>query len=600
MSKTKSSTDSEVGDPPLRPPSPRIPPAVAGIQYNFCKNPACVNYGVEPKIKAKKTDHDFYTLFGGGKHFPLLKCKSCGEVPPLKSNAGIVEELARISTYLKPTPTPSCPNLLCENHGIPLGTKQTYWSYGKNRGGSKRYQCGKCHTTFSIPAPARFQRKTHYNQTIFKMLVNKVPFARIVSMLDITWEVFYQRLDFIHRQCLAFVANRERNLKDLTIRRLYLASDKQDYVVNWSERKDKRNVVLSAVASADNASGYVFGIHSNFDPFSDRDAVEADAKRIGDHLLSPPLRKYARFWLECDYLASAKSKLGKTIRIGTSLDSAISATYATTGERLDVEDFDEKTTTQKLPDYGLQVHAEYTLIAHFYFLKKMLGNVEKWRFFLDQESGIRSACLSAFQPEIAARTAEAFYVHITKDLTVDQKRQLTAEAKSIFQGIKARNLSLSDSEVKVLMLIDEIAKIRQFGQWKDRWVRHPLPSMSEPEKAMCWLTEHDQFDDNHVAWLYGKASLHAVDAFFQKVRRRISLLERPIHSSANAGRVWNGYAAYNPATVQKLLDIFRVVHNFIDTRQTKKENTKAITTPATRLGLAQAPLNYGDVIYFSI
>jgi len=42
-----------------------------------------------------------------------------------------------------------------------------------------------------------------------------------------------------------------------------------------------------------------------------------------------------------------------------------------------------------------------------------------------------------------------------------------------------------------------------------------------------------------------------------------------------------------------------VVHNFIDKRQTKKGGIKTITTPATRLGLAQAPLTYGDVIYFS-
>lgn len=429
------------------------------------------------------------------------------------------------------------------------------------------------------------------------MLVNKVPFARIVSMLGISWEVFYHRLDFIHRQCLAFAADRERKLKGLPIRRLYLATDRQDYV-NWAGRRDKRNIVLSAVASADNSSGYVFGAHSNFDPSSDRDAVEADAGRIGDHLSPSPLRKYARFWLERDYLASANKMSGKEGRIGATLDSAISATYATAGEGLDVEVFDEKTATQKLPDYGLQVHAEYTLVAHFYFLRKMLGNVEGWRFFLDQEPGIRSACLSAFQPEIAARTAEAFYVRITKDLTVDRKRELTARSRAVFKGINLQNPSLSDGGVRLLMLKGEIANIRQFGQWKDRWARHPLPTMSEPEKAVCWLTEHDQFDENHLAWLYNKASLHAVDAFFQKVRCRVSLLERPLHSSANAGRVWNGYAAYNPATVQKLLDIFRVVHNFIDKRQTKQGGIKTVTTPATRLGLAQAPLTYSDVIYF--
>ena len=339
------------------------------------------------------------------------------------------------------------------------------------------------------------------------------------------------------------------------------------------------------------------GVPSNFDPFPDRDAVEADASRTGDCLLPSPLRKYARFWLNCDYLASANRMQGKEARIGTTLDSAISAAYATAGERLDVDVFDDKTTPQKVPDYGLQVHAECTLVAHFYFLKKMLGNVEGWRCFRDQESGIRSACLSAFQPEIAARTAEAFYVRITQALTVDRKRQLTAPSKGVFEGIKAPNLSLPEGGVRLLMLKGEIARIRQFGPWRDRWARHPLPTMSEPEKAVCWLTEHDQFDEDHVAWLYNKASLHAVDAFFQKVRRRISLLERPLPSSANRARVWNGYAAYHPATVQKMLDIFRVVHTFIDKRQTKQGGVKTITTPATRLGLAPAPLPYGDVIY---
>lgn len=214
-----------------------------------------MNYGIDPKLKTKRTDHDFYTLSDGGKGFPLLKCKSCGERPPLKSNAGLVEELARIGSYLEPMPTPSCRNPLCENHGMPLGTKRAYQSYGKNRGGSKRYRCGRCRATVSIPTPTRYQHDTRHHQAIFKRLVNKVPFARIVSMLDISWEVFYHRLDFIHRQCLAFAADRERNLKGLPIRRLYLATDRQDYPVNWTARKDPRNGVLSAVASADHSSG---------------------------------------------------------------------------------------------------------------------------------------------------------------------------------------------------------------------------------------------------------------------------------------------------------------------------------------------------------
>lgn len=95
--------------------------------------------------------------------------------------------------------------------------------------------------------------------------------------------------------------------------------------------------------------------------------------------------------------------------------------------------------------------------------------------------------------------------------------------------------------------------------------------MSEPDKTVCWLTEHNGLNDDNVAWLYNRASLHAVDVFFEKVRRSLSPLERSIKSFANAGRVWSGYAPYDPAMVGKLLDIFRVAHNFIDVQHERKK-----------------------------
>ncbi|MDZ4313756.1 MAG: hypothetical protein U0989_03135, partial [Azonexus sp.] len=140
----------------------------------------------------------------------------------------------------------------------------------------------------------------------------------------------------------------------------------------------------------------------------------------------------------------------------------------------------------------------------------------------------------------------------------------------------------------------EIQAKVEIGEWKDKWIKHPFPTMSEPNKAMCWLTEYDsdEMDLTHKAWLYNKASMHGVDSFFQKVRRRIAMLERPIES-ASTGRTYNGYGAYNPSMIVKLLEIFRVVHNYIDT---KKENG-VVTTPAMRLGLANAPLTYKAVLY---
>ena len=181
---------------------------------------------------------------------------------------------------------------------------------------------------------------------------------------------------------------------------------------------------------------------------------------------------------------------------------------------------------------------------------------------MDQESGIRSAFLSAFHSEVTAHEAEGFYVRIAKDLSVDEKRALVHDAKCELQVFQAQHLSFTDREAKLELLKQWIADMSEIGQWKDRWVRHPVPTLSEPEKSMCWLTSHGDFDADHAAWLYNKASLHAVDALFEKVRRRIAMLERPVRSASNGGRIWSGYAAYNPGRVLKMLEIFRVVHNF--------------------------------------
>lgn len=142
------------------------------------------------------------------------------------------------------------------------------------------------------------------------------------------------------------------------------------------------------------------------------------------------------------------------------------------------------------------------------------------------------------------------------------------------------------------MIKREIAAQRNVGTFGDAWVRMPLPTMAEPEKAVCWLTAH-------VAWLHNKASLHAVDTFFMKTRRSIQMCERPFTSSSNAGRKWSQYQAYDPAVLKKLLEIFRVQHDFVDLPSHKKGVPKSDRkTPAMRLGLADAPLDYRDILYF--
>lgn len=583
----------------------RIPEAINAIQVNFCKNPRCPNFGIpastekQPRGRdADKRGRDAYKMCGtsGDRRHrsPGLICKYCKECPTIKSNTAIYEEFQRMSLYLTGTSV-TCPNTQCANHKVDVKAgKPHYQSFGKTKSGSQRYRCKLCRTTLATGAPTIRQRKPHKNIQVFRLLVNKMPLKRICEVADISMSTVYDKINFIHRQCMAFAASRERNLLEgLPLKRLYIGVDRQDYLINWTQAEDKRNVVMNAVGSADNTTSYVFGIHLNFDPSLDCVAIEHDAIESGDYQKRHPFRKYARLWLQEDYGDSVGNGYNNTFRFpGESLEGGIESAYDEAIARDDVEVAEALDETIRLPSKGMQVHSEYTLYGHFFLLKKLLGGVEKVRFFLDQESGIRAACFSAFTEEIKQGECDAFYVRINKDLTVNERKRALAENRKQWNTLKKSYPELSDSTLKLMIIKERMKQVKKFGKWRDRWIKHPFPNMSEPEKAVCYLTETDKYDEDHMAWLYNKASLHAIDRFFMQARRRISLLERPISTPSSAGRKWYGYSPYNPEIVSKVLDIFRVFYNFVEVGKDKE-------TPAMRLGLAKGKVDMEDIIYFS-
>jgi hypothetical protein len=87
------------------------------------------------------------------------------------------------------------------------------------------------------------------------------------------------------------------------------------------------------------------------------------------------------------------------------------------------------------------------------------------------------------------------------------------------------------------------------------------------------LTQIDGHGDEDLTrrgFIHMRASLHGIDRFFMKCRRMVMMLERPIPSAANAGRLWHGYTAYYPRVLQKLLDIYRIYYNYYDDGRTRR------------------------------
>jgi transposase-like protein len=587
----------------------RVPPKVRGIQVNACRNPLCKHFGVHPSESLEdagsgRPSPDGYIVSLKGYKESLL-CKTCNTEVKLKSNEAVSEELDRISSFLERAAGLSCPNTACANHSVPVREslskrgkdkpEPAYRPYGKLADGRPRYRCTKCGKIFSEPKRnGHRQNIPHVNRTIFMCLVNKVPLARICEIAGVTFPVLYHRIDFIHEQCLRFMAHKEKKLiESKPIRRAYISTDLMEICVNWLRKDIKLNVIISAICSVENESNYVLGIHTNYDPSLVWGDVEIEIERLKQVYTPAPFRKYARAWTTKDFensLHGKKRRSGRAEKESVrNIESLLELQYQDEENREDPEvadPFEEWI----FPRPGMLIHVEYTTFAHFLHLRNLLRGATKVRFFLDHESMLKAGAIHAFQDEILKGNCDVFFVSIVKSMTVDG-RQLAMEIKKNSIERKMDLLGV-DEDTAILELLLEAVRNREKRKTEDPpWIIHPMPRRDEPEKAVSCLTElPGRFTEEHLARLVNKASLHGADSFFNRVRRRISLLERPVGSRTNRGRHWYGYAPYKPVIIQKLLDIMRAYHNFVLDAGDK-------TTPAMKLGLAKGHIRVEDILY---
>lgn len=437
--------------------------------------------------------------------------------------------------------------------------------------------------------------------------------------------------------------------------RLYLSTDRQVYHVNWKSAKSRRNTQLIGIGTADNDSGYVFPLTVNYDNTQDREQVNQAAIAAGDLDKDFVFRDFAHYWLDDDYWKSrefSKKKekeksaaswekeraerikaLQEVVReieerrnlkfkpeeieaifSSQTIDpvdrsilkeakeeiesfesenvlSEIQKAYHRVLDRIDTEISEYFDESRQLPVKGLQVHAEYTQYGHFFFLRNLLKLTGKVRFYMDQESGIRAAFMAAFGDRILNRTADGWYVRYLKDLIIDKKIEVASATKASVAAYMLQHPEATEKQAHLALIKESLGKMQTVGPWGDKWVIHPIGRIYEPEKAVCWLTDMGDYDIDHQANLFYKASMFGIDRFFMQARRRLSMIERPIKSASAAGRTWYGYSPYNPAMIQKMLDIFRVYYNYCLVGEKYKQ------TPAMRFGLAKGPVELKKILY---
>lgn len=601
---------------------PTFPEPYNGLQLNCCKFTRCENFGISPEDSAQRVpleqdsnsnliasqvtkQHPLYRTSGTAKFEASLVCKTCeknkklGQNVPvssvLKSNLAAFEEFERISSYLAKEEV-KCPNKEC-----PTYTVEFFEPAIKKRGytgaGTPRYECKNCGEPFTVGKQTRKQKRPEVNIELFGLLVMHAPLRRIAKHLNISPKTLYDKIDFIHRQCLSFVAKREQRLIEgkHQLERLYLSTDRQVQTTNWTKREDKRTTEMYGISTACLNTGYVFAFNFNFDERMKQHEVEELAEQYGDNDKPKHHRVTARVWLESEFANATAQKASQETEPATSLVEEIenkiiqelSSPNAVSSENID--------KGVKLPAKGVLVHNEYTMLAHFLLLKKLTQHVGKTRFYMDQDTGMKTAYLSIFRDDIREAKSDGFLVRALKNNSVDDKRRAIAASNKMLKektGIERKQLSNKQfRDIVNQLIIERLDKMITIKNSTEQWLDYPVATMPESEKLVAAVTDMSKYDIKHQANLYRKASLHAVDRFFMNARRAVGLLERSFSSGSNASRNWNGYSAYNPAMLTKMADIYRVYYNYVN------KNDKG-ETPAMKLGLAKGPVTVEKIIYF--
>lgn len=558
--------------------NPRVPASLGEVSVNSCAFPECTNFGI-PATQERNDPN--YVISGTGKSTAAIRCRECGRHVSIKSNIAVHEEIerqqfkAQLSTVIRQDGL-GCNNTECESFGLQIDSAPTnYRKVGYTDKGNPRMQCMSCNRTFTVGSSKRKnhpENHSYKNEMTFRLLVNQMPINRIIEMVGLSPPAIYKKIDMFFERCLHFVAERESHLKYMDLKKLILSTDRQDYTCNWTQRKDKRNVIVSGIGTADKASRYVFGMEVNYDPDIDLMALHENDLYLADEELKAFNRNFARIWTPRDY--------GIDKRSNQNLPS----------EAIDSDDSKVITGSTKLPSKGTLVRSEYTMLAHFYRLEKLIGHADELRFFLDQDGGLDRALCNAFSRQVLENRCHAMFVNIDKFKSVDQRRELVRHTQYDIGELIMEGIATDEFDAMRKIASYGLSKPESRGSSKHIWYPVDVHKIFEVNKAVAFITEQPFFDRDFTINMMLQSTLHPIDNFFQISRRRTSILERPTSTPSNNGRTWTGKQPYNPATVTKRLTILRTFYNYC----LKGKDGK---TPAQRLGLARGAVEIRKILY---
>lgn len=585
------------------------------IQYNHCTNPFCESFGLSQE-RFEKVKYKPYRYKLNGANNRRMKTIMCNDLPIVTklpkatlscttntfSNWAVAEELKRLielQTVVEIEPKYNFHKDGCKYNGTtPFTEKSYFYKRGKSTSNSQKYQCKECKKYTNVLPKKResttyHQKRNDILHLFSKLLLNKTSVRRTCDMLEIGMKTYYTKLEWLYRCCLEFLDKYEtKGFQQRDFNEIWLNTDKMLYNLNNIRRKGKGSFDTSftddsalqthVVITADVHSRYVFRSDVAYDWNFNFEQLKEDTLLYREDHIDSFCRKNDRFRLS--YYPQAPTKDDDQ-------------TFLEYEEEL--LKFNNRNKLIK----GMHVNSTYTSLAHFWLIKQLV-NAKEWRFVTDDDSSLATAIYRVFSDDIRLYNAHHFVSKIDKTKSTKQKYEEHVEAKRFLTDWgSSHGYSTKSLYVLAELYLQEKLQTHHFCEevdfphkrgvvWLNNPIEHPLCPKDKGSYSVDCRTDVSGLDANELASTIMNVKDHAANSFIQQIRRRISILERPLVTATGHGKSYI-YANFNPKYAQYALTILRTYYNFclpFGSGKTKK-------TPAQRIGLTDKVFNMKDIIY---
>ncbi|MGF1699585.1 lactate dehydrogenase [Photobacterium makurazakiensis] len=482
-----------------------LPEASHGTQLNHCKTVSCKHFG--------STDTSHYVLQRSNPKKPILVCRECGAFPPLVNNHDVGAEVTRLQQQQR-CGLPACNNAECENLGLPVLThRHLYHAFGYS-GDRQRYRCKCCQATF-VDRWSGFNNKNQLQQKLLAMLFTGYSVRDICRRLNMNPKSFYDHLSHIASRC-----RRQLTIFDA---RLFKQAESLELASNIRPLQPKSDNGVLWMASCEAQTGYVVAQDINYQQTAETQGTEQHDPYVnGTRFMSVPIEKQVE--------TNTAPLQGLLAQIDTKYRDMMS--------RPNLEDPLTSMPRINYPAKGCLIRPQYTVYAHYLHLRGMLENNRSLSIYMQQETLLRSACISIFVDHIKDKTIHPIYVEYDPHWQHNQPV----------------------GRIDIVLM----------GWWRDRWAFTRHNSIS---KGICHLGGEK---DNEGYWLE-HASHDAITEYQQRFHDQFSQL-------VNEPR-----RKLRPGGLLPLLDIYRAWNNLCHQDRNGQ-------TPAQKVGLITSPLTLEQLL----